>query len=322
MIQFDDSYFEEEVRDGFRIVPMMKRVWAAQMEVLMDMDALCRKYGIKYFVNWGTLLGTIRHKGFIPWDDDIDLLILRDDYLKLRKVVNELPDGYELVDVNNDPDYDNIIARIVNSRRIDVSEKRLTKFHNCPYVVGVDINILDYKSPDPEEDALQLEMAAIAFQATSVIDDYEQGKITYEELRAFMDQLAEMCGVTFDYDKPLKQQALMLGEHLSMLFQPEETEEVHGLGYRIRNRPNYYMPKKWFDKAIYMPFEGVIEVPVPEGYDGLLRLAYGDDYMTPNQAWCAHDYPFYKSQEKILAKYLKDNHVSGDFFYIDLSKYE
>ena len=322
MIQFEPSFFEEEVRDGFTITPMMKRAWAAQMEVLMDVDRICRAHGIKYFVNWGTLLGAVRHKGFIPWDDDIDIVMLRDDYQKFCRLKEQLAvQGYEIVNVNNDAEYDNMIARVVNGRYVDIGDVRLSKFHNCPYVVGVDIDILDCKAKDPDEDQIQLEMVGIVLQSVSAVSQYENGECTFEELKAFLEQVAGLCGVSFNYEKPLKQQLRVLGEQLCMLYRLDEVDEVQGLVYRVSHRPNYFMPKEWFSEIIYMPFEGVIEVPVPVGYDGLLQLAYGDDYMTPRSTWQAHGYPFYKDQEKVLAKFLKDNGVSGDAFFIDMSKY-
>ena len=70
MITFDEKFFEAEVRDDFRISPMMKRCWAAEMEVLCQIDRICKKHGIPYFADWGTLLGAVRHKGIIPWDDE------------------------------------------------------------------------------------------------------------------------------------------------------------------------------------------------------------------------------------------------------------
>lgn len=60
----------------------MKHAWAAQLEVLNDIDKACTENGIQYFAEWGTLLGAVRHHGFIPWDDDMDICMKRADYEK------------------------------------------------------------------------------------------------------------------------------------------------------------------------------------------------------------------------------------------------
>lgn len=70
-LEFSADYFKTEVRDGFEIPAMMKRAWAAQMEVLHVVAGVCKNNGIRYFADGGTLLGAVRHKGMIPWDDDI-----------------------------------------------------------------------------------------------------------------------------------------------------------------------------------------------------------------------------------------------------------
>ena len=82
MLQFPDSYFEDEVRDGFYVPSMIKRAWATAMDVLCEVDRICCKYNIKYYAEWGTLLGAVRHAGFIPWDDDLDIGMMRTDYRK------------------------------------------------------------------------------------------------------------------------------------------------------------------------------------------------------------------------------------------------
>ena len=69
--EYPQDYFEDEIRDGFYVNGFMKRCWAAQMEVLTDIDRVCEKYGIKWYADCGTLLGAVRHGGFIPWDDDV-----------------------------------------------------------------------------------------------------------------------------------------------------------------------------------------------------------------------------------------------------------
>ena len=170
MIQFEKSFFEGETREGFYIAPMMKRVWAAQMEVLVRVDEVCRKNGIRYFANWGTLLGAVRHKGFIPWDDDMDISMLRPDYQKFCKIaLSQLPKGYEIINVHEEADYNNMISRVINNRIISCDPERLETYHGCPYVVGLDIDILDYKSRIPEEDEFQLDVLRIVLESDGAV---------------------------------------------------------------------------------------------------------------------------------------------------------
>ena len=97
-MQFPHSYFEDEVKEGFYIPGMMKCAWAAQIEVLEDVNRVCKKNNISYFVTYGTLLGAVRHRGFIPWDDDIDICMPRSDYNRFMAIAKkELPEGYEIL---------------------------------------------------------------------------------------------------------------------------------------------------------------------------------------------------------------------------------
>lgn len=68
MLPFTEEYFKTEVRDGFTVYELMKRCWAAQLEVLNKIIEICDKYHLTYYAYWGTLLGAVRHQGFIPWD--------------------------------------------------------------------------------------------------------------------------------------------------------------------------------------------------------------------------------------------------------------
>ncbi len=64
----------------------LRRLQLVQLELLVELDRVCRKYGIRYLMDGGTMIGAIRHKGFIPWDDDIDVAMLREDYERFKKV--------------------------------------------------------------------------------------------------------------------------------------------------------------------------------------------------------------------------------------------
>lgn len=140
MLNIPDNYYDAEIRNGFYIESKMKRAWAAQIEVLEEIRRICQNHNIPFFADWGTLLGAVRHHGFIPWDDDLDIGMLRDDYNKFLQIAPaELSSFFELKSLYNDPEHDNVKARIITGRSMNFSKEYLDKFHNCPYVVGIDI---------------------------------------------------------------------------------------------------------------------------------------------------------------------------------------
>lgn len=70
---------DEEVRCDYTVTKEAKKLWAAEMDLALQLEKICKKHNIKYFAAGGTLLGAVRHKGFIPWDNDMDFLMLKDD---------------------------------------------------------------------------------------------------------------------------------------------------------------------------------------------------------------------------------------------------
>ena len=74
----------------------LKAVHQANLRILKEIDRICRSHGIRYFADSGTLLGAVRHKGFIPWDDDADVAFTRENYEAFARVVrDELPEGMD-----------------------------------------------------------------------------------------------------------------------------------------------------------------------------------------------------------------------------------
>ena len=85
-INIPEHFLEKEVRCEYTISRQMKEVWAVCIDLLEEFKRVCRKYQLHYIADFGTLLGAIRHKGFIPWDDDLDVAMPREDYEKFGKI--------------------------------------------------------------------------------------------------------------------------------------------------------------------------------------------------------------------------------------------
>ena len=301
MISFDESYFEAEYRDGFYIEAMMKRAWAAQLEVLQVIDAICKKYDIKYFAELGTLLGAVRHKGYIPWDDDLDIGMLREDYQKFISVAKtELPEGYDLLNVYEYPEDISFLSRIVNERQINFKEEHLKKFHGFPYVVGIDIFVTDYIPRRKEDEKRQCELINIV---RGTLQNMTLEAPTDSKVLAAVKDIQRLCNVKFDRTTPLKTQLARLVDKLSAMCTADEADDV-GFLVDLANGKNYHIKKEAYAKTIMMPFENTM-IPVPIGYDEVLKVKYGENYMTPMRGASSHDYPFYRVQQRKLAEYEK-----------------
>ena len=91
----------------------LRKVQLRMLDILKVVDTICQKHGIAYTLDGGSLLGAVRHGGFIPWDDDLDINVMRKDLLRLRKILpKELPDNLVYQDYTTDPNYPNLIAKV------------------------------------------------------------------------------------------------------------------------------------------------------------------------------------------------------------------
>ena len=301
-MEFPDSYFEDEVREGFYISSLMKRAWAAQMEVLEAVQTICDARNIRYFAEWGTLLGAVRHGGRIPWDDDIDICMLREDFDRFRSLADdELADGCWFMDYRWNDDFDHPIGRIINSRVLVLEGDRLEKYHGFPYVAGIDIYCLDDLPTDLGHEDNYFELVRYLYTLIDEIRLNKEGSLqtSQQELEAHIRQAEELCQVTFDRSKPVKQQLYaVLEKKVAPKYAGTRAKEIANLSMWRRNR-NCRLPKKCYADCIWMPFENT-EIPVPVAYGELLAKKYGTGWMNPVRTGSGHDYPTYEAQQEFL----------------------
>lgn len=114
-VKIPNGFLEEEIRCNYTISHQMKEVWAIGIDLLEEFKRVCNKYQLHYIADFGTLLGAIRHKGFIPWDDDIDVSMPRADYEKLLQVApDEFSHPYYLETFYTDPHFCYGKAKLLN----------------------------------------------------------------------------------------------------------------------------------------------------------------------------------------------------------------
>lgn len=140
------DFLEPEYREEFYVDEKRKALWKTELDMFEAFDALCQKHNLKYFLMAGGMLGAVRHKGFIPWDDDIDIAMLREDYdIFMNVAPNELPTPLFLQDGMNEKMYFDSIVRIRDPRTTGIIRKDLTSSCNN----GVFIEIFPYDNiPD------------------------------------------------------------------------------------------------------------------------------------------------------------------------------
>ena len=115
-ISIPDNYLFPETREGEFIDVKKKKLFKISIDILEEIKKVCERHNLRYFAAYGTLLGAIRHKGFIPWDDDMDLWMPREDYDVFKEVAGtELPQRYFMQTALTDPEYTGDIIKIRDS---------------------------------------------------------------------------------------------------------------------------------------------------------------------------------------------------------------
>ena len=270
---------QEETRNGYTISAEMKAVWAVQLKMAKYLLDVCKKYNLKIWADGGTLLGTVREKGYIPWDDDIDMLMPRADYDKLISIADkEFKAPYHLQSFGRARNYYRGHAQM----RCDGTTAILPPDLWQPFHQGIFIDIFVYDTI-PNRDCVEWEEAinrADLIQHTLKSLSF-RGKLTSPKY--LLESLKSNIYCFFQGRKKLIKEY----EDLFRQFDTPNNTRIAPPCFFRTNLDGSIKEKEWYRETIFLPFEDML-MPVPIGYDLVLRTQYGEDYMIPKRAPSIH----------------------------------
>ncbi len=267
----------------------MSKLKLIELDLLQIFIKTCNDLGLKYYVIGGTLLGTVRHKGFIPWDDDIDVAMPRKDYEIWIKEAQDLIDNerYFVQTYHSDPYYPANFAKLRNNNTtfIESSLRGLDINHG----VYIDVFPLDYYPKN--SDVFRLKQFCLTSKITQA---YDTDAITYSKTKKMIRKLASLFVLGTPFDAVRKRENLYRSvTHGKLLAN-------HCGAWGIKE----IVPAEWYGEGKLLKFEG-IEVSVPCKYRSWLHRVYGDYLkLPPEEKRVTHHYTEVIDLDKSYKEYL------------------
>ncbi len=255
-----------------------------------EFDNFCKSHGIKYFAAYGTLIGAIRHKGLIPWDDDIDVWMLPEDYNKFCNLKGKVDGHYDIVDSRDEGYWLYDLAKFVDTNTT------LWEFESLPCITGIYI------------DVFPLAACSMPF-AIEIKKLYDKASYLVERSR-MKHSNNELINIFRQHDwRELK---FFIYDIICMPFMKNVWKRRHNeyqneikngkgdmlISYEAMCREKNIFEKQWFENVEFADFEN-IKITIPSGYDKILTQLYGN-YMElpPEEKRISHHSHYFLDLER------------------------
>lgn len=239
---------------------VLRKAQMREVAILCEVDKICKKHGIKYWIDFGTLLGAVRHKGFIPWDDDLDISMLSSDYQRFMDIApKELPDWLFLQNKKTDPSYRRTICKVrdLNSLFIERHEDFMS-----PYKKGIFIDIFEV-----------VEYPKISKKTLKFLSKWAKKTDQFFNVPQYITAKNILAGLTFPVIELI----------INIIKKILKIRKSENIGYRLEHNPyNSFIEKDKVFPLSELEFEG-IKFPVPHDYDAVLKSYYKDYMKLPKE---------------------------------------
>ena len=268
---FDLDYIKPEMRGDWYVEEKLKKVWFIQLDLMKKLDEICKDNSLRWYPIFGTLLGAIRHKGFIPWDDDVDVLMPREDFDRLKVIcAKKLEKPYFLQTTESDNECYMYIAALRNSETTGNRSSCLRLDQNS----GIPIDIFPLEGCESNLNLFRLRRFPL--YVLSVLCNTYVNEINTSMIARLIRKILRRFN--FDYKKVHRKLEVINSRHP---FNGSETCTITlQRDSGTKHLSQQVWKSAWFEKTIDMTFEN-ITVPVPCGYNEILSAFYGDYMKVP-----------------------------------------
>ena len=266
-----NDFFLEEIRCGYKVSSLMKHVWAVELDLMEKLKDICERNNLKFFMAGGTLLGAVRHSGFIPWDDDADFLMPREDFEKLKKLApHEIKDPYYFkAEMGATEVFHGGFARLINKNTTGIVHLNIENAGESG--IWIDISILDNIFDDKIKREKQVRrirhLQRLLFAKT------------FAEFKSFLG-LSSSKWKAYKIGSVLYPRTYLIKQLYKALIGCSMSHHVACFTYHHDQYQPFLYDCEDYRDTVLLDFES-LKLPAPIGYDRHLRTQYGDYLQYP-----------------------------------------
>lgn len=275
----EGKFYEPEV---------LHRLQEEILSILDDFIRICEDYHLEYFGIAGTGIGAIRHHGFIPWDDDIDIAMPRRDFEKLIKIVEKkMSDRYLILNAKNDPNYPLMTTRLVKRGTVFVEE--VMKDVDCPFGIFLDLYVLDNVADNPVLYHLQ-SWTAWFWSKLMILRSIPRPTLQQRGLKAKL--IWTVCGLVHNGMKLLHISPAWLRDCCETECRRYNKKKTNRMAFLPDTSPYWnVVDKRYYHPLKQLEFEGR-RMNFPGNLEEMLTKMYGDYMQLPPEDKRKTHYPY------------------------------